>query len=160
MSDFFKDFSDVSKAEWEAKLIADLKGKDPSILKTSDLIEEFEFASHVHKDELKSSPEVPGSFPFTRGLNSPNNDWRNGGMIIINNEKEANKEALEALNLGADQLIFDEAKSEVNWDIVLKDIQLEFIEAHFRIKNIESFSFVQNIQNTSKGIVDIQIDFL
>src|SRR5690606_19674800 len=130
MSEFLKEFTPVSRAEWEAKIIADLKGGNPATLKTVDPIEEFEFLSYAHQEDLKTNPEVPGSFAFTRGMGSANNSWKNGAKVIVKDEKEANSNALEALNLGADSLIFEQDKSSVNWDIVLKDIQLEYIETH------------------------------
>ena len=39
MNDFFRPFKASTKAEWEVQLISDLKGKDPSILRTNDEIE-------------------------------------------------------------------------------------------------------------------------
>lgn len=160
MSDFFKEFNPASRAEWEAKLIADLKGKDPAVLKTVDNIEEIEFLSYAHQDDVKTSPEVPGSFPYTRGMNRANNDWKNGAKIIVKDEKEANKEALEALNLGADMLFFEQHKTLINWGAVLNKIQLEFIETHFAIQTIESFQQLYKIQHECKGEIDLQIDFL
>ena len=134
MSDFFKPFNAVNKAEWEAKLIADLKGKDPSVLRTNDAIEEIEFASYAHQEDITSTPETAGNFPFTRGMNTPSNEWKNGARIIVTDEKTANKEALEVLNLGADMLIFEQTKANTNWTTVLNDVQLEFIATHYKNK--------------------------
>jgi len=41
MSDFFNEFKAVSKNEWEAQIVAELKGKDVSLLITFDPIEEI-----------------------------------------------------------------------------------------------------------------------
>lgn len=160
MSDFFKEFSPISKKEWEAKIIADLKGKDPAVLKTVDDIEEIEFLCYSHQDDIKTTPETPGSFPFTRGMNRPSNDWKNGTIIVVKDEKEANTLALEALNLGADMLTFIQEKVILDWNIVLKDVQLEYIETHFSIITVESFQQVYKIQHESQGVIDISIDFL
>lgn len=160
MSEFLKEFTPVSREEWEAKIIADLKGGNPAELKTVDSIEEIEFLSYSHQEDLKTTPEIPGSFPFTRGMQLPDNSWKNGAKVIVKDEKEANSSALEALNLGADSLTFEEGKSSVNWEIVLKDIQLEYIETHFLIKSMESFEQLQKIQQTNSNSIDLYIDFL
>lgn len=160
MSDFFKEFNPASKAEWEAKLIADLKGSDPSVLKTMDSIEEIEFLSYSHQDDVKTSDEVPGSFPFTRGMNLPNNDWKTSAKIIVADEKEANANALEALNLGADMLFFEQQKTLIDWNIVLKEVQLQFIETHFAIHTNESFQQLYKIQKENQAEIDLHIDFL
>ena len=160
MSEFLKEFTPVSRTEWEAKIIADLKGGNPAALKTVDPIEEFEFFSYAHQEDIKTNPEVPGSFPYTRGVDSTNNSWKNGAKIFVNDEKEANTNALEALNLGADSLIFEQEKSSINWDIVLNDIQLEYIETHFQIKSMQSFEQLYKIQQTNPKAIDLHIDFL
>lgn len=160
MSEFLKEFTPVSRAEWEAKIIADLKGGNPAALKTVDPIEEFEFLSYAHQEDIKTNPEVPGSFPFTRGMDSTDNSWGNGAKIIVTDEKEANSNALEALNLGADSLTFEQDKSSVNWDIVLKDIQLEYIETHFHIKSMKSFEQLYKVQKSNPNSIDLYIDFL
>ena len=160
MSDFFKPFNAVNKAEWEAKLIADLKGKDPSVLRTNDAIEEIEFASYAHQEDITSTPETAGNFPFTRGMNTPSNEWKNGARIIVTDEKTANKEALEVLNLGADMLIFEQTKANTNWTTVLNDVQLEFIETQFSISTLDAFEQLHAIQNYNSYQMDVQFDFL
>lgn len=160
MNDFFKPFDAVSKAEWEAKLIADLKGKDPSILRTNDTIEEIEFASYAHKEDITSTPEIAGNFPFTRGMNTPSNEWKNGVRIVVTDEKTANKDALKALNLGADMLIFEQTKANTNWTVVLSEVQLEFIETQFSILTMDAFEQLYAIQSAKAFQMDVQFDFL
>ncbi len=160
MSDFFKPFNAVNKAEWEAKLIADLKGKDPSVLKTTDAIEEIEFTSYTHQEDITSSPETAGNFPFTRGMNTPSNEWKNGSRIVVTDEKTANKEALEVLNLGADMLIFEQTKANTNWTTVLNEVQLEFIETQFSISTLDAFEQLSAIQRANSFQMDVQFDFL
>jgi methylmalonyl-CoA mutase len=160
MSDFFKPFNAVSKAEWEAQLIADLKGKDPSVLKTKDAIEEIEFSSYAHQEDITSTPETAGNFPYTRGMNATNNEWKNSARISVNDDKTANNDALEALNLGADMLIFQQSNSSTNWNSVLKEIKLEFIETQFSIFSMDAFEQLYAIQSNSSFQMDIQFDFL
>ena len=160
MNDFFKPFKAVTKAEWEAKLIADLKGKDPSVLRTNDAIEEIEFSSYAHQENITSTPETAGNFPYTRGMNTPSNDWKNGARIVVADEKTANKEALEALNLGADMLIFEQSKAHTNWSVVLNDVQLEFIETQFSISTMDAFEQLHAIQSANAFQMDVQFDFL
>ena len=160
MNDFFRPFKASTKAEWEVQLISDLKGKDPSILRTNDEIEEIEFASYAHQEDITSTPETAGNFPYTRGMNAPNNEWKNGARVVVTDEKEANKNALEALNLGADMLIFEQAKANTNWLIVLDKIKLEYIETQFSISTLEAFEHLHAIQSANSYQMDIQFDFL
>ena len=87
MNDFFRPFKASTKAEWEVQLISDLKGKDPSILRTNDEIEEIEFASYAHQEDITSTPETAGNFPYTRGMNAPNNEWKNVARVVVTDEK-------------------------------------------------------------------------
>lgn len=160
MTDFFKPFNAATKAVWEAQLIADLKGNDPSVLRTNDVIEEIEFASYAHQEDITSTSETAGNFPYTRGMNTPSNAWKNGAKIVVTEEKDANKKALEALNLGADMLTFEQTKATTNWNLVLNDIQLQYIETQFLIFSNEAFEQLFAIQSAHSYQMGIQFDFL
>ena len=160
MSDFFNEFKTVSKAEWEAQIIADLKGKDPSLLTTKDEIEEIEFTSYMHQEDINTFDESPGDFPFTRGMNRPDNDWKNGAYLKVVEAKTTNKKALNLLNLGADLLIFEAESSSVDWKTVLDDIKLEYIQTQFILHDKKSFFETHSFLSTKEGDITYQLDFL
>lgn len=159
MSDFFNEFKKVSKSEWENKIISDLKGKDPSIISIDNKIEELKLSSYYHEEDI-SKNEVPGNYPFTRGMNSNRNVWQNGAFILISNEKEANKKALLALNSGADLLVFKTEKESIDWEIVLKEIQFEYINVQFVIESKREFDSVFEIMNGKSENVQYNIDIV
>lgn len=159
MSDFFNEFKKVSKSEWENKIISDLKGKDPSIISIDNKIEELKLSSYYHEEDI-SKNEVPGNYPFTRGMNSNRNVWQNGAFILISNEKEANKKALLALNSGADLLVFKTEKESIDWKIVLKEIQFEYINVQFVIESKREFDSVFEIMNGKSENVQYNIDIV
>ncbi len=160
MSDFFNEFKTVSKAEWEAQIIADLKGKDPSLLTTNDEIEEIEFTSYMHQEDINSFDESPGDFPFTRGMNRSDNDWKNGAYIKIEDAKTTNKKALTSLNLGADLLVFEAKNSSVDWKTVLDEVKLEYIQTQFILHNKKSFFEAHSVLSSKEGDIIYQLDFL
>ena len=159
MSDFFKAFKKVSKEDWKNKLITDLKGKDTSLLQIDDEIEELNLSTYYHSEDLNISDTTPGNFPFTRGMNAPNNKWSNGFLVEIENETKANKKALETLNAGADLLVFKSRKPNTNWNSVLSEIQLEHIASQFVINSKDEFEAVHSCVSNSSG-VQYNIDFL
>lgn len=160
MSNYFNEFHKVSKSDWEAKIVADLKGKDQNILKVNDAIEEIEMFGYKHSEDIKQHGEVPGSFPYSRGMNNADNNWDNGVLIEIVNEIDANKKALKALNSGADLLVFKSGKSNTNWRTVLDEIHLEHIRAQFIIPSLEALKELKKTANTERNEVSFNIDFI
>lgn len=158
MTDFFNEFEKVTKDEWASKIEADLKGKDPALLYVTDEIEDIYFSSYYHNEDAIKETELPGNFPNKRGMNKPNNNFNNGKLILIGNENSANKQALNALNIGADLLIFKAEKQDVNWIEVLKEIQFEFIQAQFVIQSKNEFDALFTILKEEANI-QYNIDF-
>jgi len=158
MNDFFSDFDKVPKDEWVAKIEADLKGKDPALLHVIDQIEDLEFSSYYHNEDAVKENELPGNFPYKRGMNATDNSFRNGKLILIKNEEEANKKALKALNSGADLLIFKSTLAVTDWKRILQNIQLEYINCQFVINSKNEFTYLQELLRNEKN-VQYNIDF-
>lgn len=75
-----------------------------------------------------------------------NRPWKCGISIHITNPKTDNSFLLHALENGADYVHFD-CPSYLNQDqlnILLKDVQIEFITSHWQVQNDESFQFIKN----------------
>lgn len=160
MSDFFSAFNKITKADWQAKLMDDLKGKNPSLLEINDVIEEINLSTYQHLEDALHTNSVPGNFPFLRGMNTPDNQWKNGCLVTIQNEKNANKKALEALNSGADLLVFKSVGKETNWTSVLENIKLEYVEVQFVVKSKAEFDRIQAIVPNNLNNIQYNLDFL
>lgn len=159
MNSFFKEFSPVGKDEWIAKIHADLKGKDPALLENHDEIEELDFSCVYHVSDQKKH-ETPGGFPFTRGLKTKLNDWKNTAFVQVSDEKEANAKILHFLMSGADALWIVAKKENIKWSIVLNEVQLEHINTQFSLTSKEDMLAIQEIAAHTPHTVQFNFDFL
>lgn len=160
MNNFFSEFPKSSIEEWEDKLRKELKDNDLSeAFSKSDDIEGLSFKSYVHDSEVSVSDEVPGVFPFKRSQKSENNNWLNSVLIEVENELEANKNALEVLMTGADALIFNLTKENINLDQLLNEIGLEYIQVHFIVHSLDQFKVLnQRFEQTTLDVF-YRVDF-
>src|SRR5438105_802405 len=62
-------------------------------------------------------------------------NWINAPKVSVINERKANAEALMHLNSGADGIFFDLQSVSVNFNELLKDIQLKFCSVFFKREN-------------------------
>ena len=145
MSNLFSAFDKVSKEEWKAQIIEDLKGKEHAILQFHDPIEEIDFDAYYHNSDIKSKDEKPGNYPYKRGLNTSNNDWSNVQLVEISDAKEANKVAITLLMSGANALIFDPKQEVTDWETVLSGIQTEHINIQFNVTTYDEYQQVMAI---------------
>lgn len=130
------EFQSSSLEEWIDQLKKDLRGEDFSVLLRNDKIEEIEYSTFQHAESGEIAEQSPGHFPFTRGLNTKNNEWSNGFVLTVNSEKESNAKALEILMKGCDLLVFDLSNlKEVNFDNLFQDIQFEYIKTQLLLAN-------------------------
>jgi len=144
MTKILNEFNKVSKQEWTDKIESDLKGKDPSALKHINILEDIEYSAYYHEED-KESNELPGNFPFTRGMNLSDNSFNNGAFISVESESKSNKNALDKLNSGADLLVFKSTKEDTKWNEVLKGIEFKYIQTQFVIQSIEEFNALQQV---------------
>lgn len=134
----FADFNPVSTEEWEAKINADLKGKDYERTLVWRTYEGFNVRPYYRQENLAGKEyleNLPGEFPFVRGNNKTNNDWFVRQNIFVSDFESANKKALSVLGKGATSLgfLFGDcaAVSEENLAVLLKGICLEAAEVNF-----------------------------
>ncbi len=133
----FADFKPVTTDEWEAKIIADLKGKDYERALVWKTFEGFGVRPYYRQENLAGKEyleSLPGEFPFVRGNNKTSNDWLIRQNIFVNNFEEANKKALTILGKGVTSLgfLFSDCCSVTpeNLATLLKDICLEAAEVN------------------------------
>lgn len=126
----FESFSKTTKDEWIAQAIKDLKGKDfeqTLASKTSSGIpiqpfftkedhQGLEFIE-AYRNLINPVSEIPGVGPRV---------WSNVHYVKVIDELEANKGILQALANGADGIRM-ELKGGENYHLLLRDVQLEYI---------------------------------
>lgn len=133
----FTEFPEIPTVQWEAKVIADLKGKDYEKNLVWRTHEGFSVRPFYRAENLKGLEYLqsfPGEFPFVRG-NSPENKWLIRQDILVSDLKEANRKALDVLNKGVDSLGFiltsGILNSQESMELLLKGICLESAEINF-----------------------------
>ncbi|KAF0236397.1 MAG: methylmalonyl-CoA, partial [Prolixibacteraceae bacterium] len=131
----FSDFAPVTTEEWEAKINADLKGKDYGRALVWKTYEGFNVRPYYRRENLESLnylDTLPGEFPFVRGNKKTGNDWLIRQNIFVSDFETANKKALEILGKGVTSIGFYfsncENISKESLGVLLKDICLEAAE--------------------------------
>jgi len=131
----FTGFAPVTTEEWEAKINADLKGKDYERALVWKTYEGFSVRPYYRQENLESLKyldTLPGEFPFVRGNKKTGNDWLIRQNIFVSDFETANKKALEILGKGVTSLGFYfnscENITKESLGVLLKDICLEAAE--------------------------------
>ncbi len=105
----FSEFPPVSTEKWEEVINKDLKGADYEKKLVWKTIEGFKVKPYYRAEDLEGLEYLdsnPGQKPFTRGKHADNNEWEVRQDIRIENLKEANRIALDAVERGATALGF------------------------------------------------------
>jgi methylmalonyl-CoA mutase len=133
MQSLFTDFSQASKEEWKQKAIKDLKDRPLESLNWK-LPEGFTLEPYfTHDTTTYNQPvaahaagKIPGGDP---------RQWDNLQLIKVEEEEEANRQALEALNGGATGLLFDlslRSESLPKLEILLKGVEIPYCTVAFK----------------------------
>ncbi len=136
----FKDFSKSSSADWKAQIEKDLKGKAFSqlISTTADGIEVQPF---YHKDNTETKPQ-----PTKKQAS-----WNIVQELFVADAKQANKEALDHLNRGANALLFY-LYDNTDLGQLLSEIELPYINCHFVVEgNAAAFAKSLNTLIANRG---------
>ncbi|MAO32868.1 MAG: hypothetical protein CL824_05110 [Crocinitomicaceae bacterium] len=112
--------------DWESKALKETKGDQSKLLK-SNLIEEIDFPVFLNKNNKKSHVK-------NRFFSDPK--WKNGAIIEVESEHDANKKCLDLLMNGVD-FIYIDSKKTVDWKNVFNDIQLEYINTQINSKSFD-----------------------
>jgi methylmalonyl-CoA mutase len=134
----FTEFEPVSTQEWEAKINADLKGKDYEralVWRTYEGINVRPYYREENLEGLDFLSPLPGEFPFVRGNRKTGNDWYIRQDIHVRDLSEANKKALTLLGKGVNSLGFhfdcNTSLTKADVALLLKGICLKAIETNF-----------------------------
>ncbi|MBK9328046.1 MAG: hypothetical protein IPM95_01775 [Sphingobacteriales bacterium] len=126
----FEQFPPVSAAEWKEKIIRDLKGDayDKLIWHSKEGIDVLPF--YTKEDNEKYQLQIP---PKSSG------GWQITERVIVDDIKEANREALHALNYGATSIIFnlkhtllDASETDCLTNGILKNIAPVYFEDYLK----------------------------
>jgi len=161
MDKLFSEFPTPSYADWVNQLVKDLKGKTQDLLQTDDPIEGFSFSAYQHQDS--EDTQLPYAFNIThiRNTHRKDNSWENMATIYVKDERTANKRALQLLNIGITSLRFELKKNELNWKLLLNDIQLKYIQITFKISKYHLyFSLLEEFPKDELENVFFELDWI
>ena len=105
----FEEFPPISTEQWEAVIAKDLKGADYNkklVWKTAEGFNVKPYYRAEDLDGIEWKNAMPGEFPYVRGNQKDGNNWLVCQDINVDDCKEANKKALEAVKRGADAVSF------------------------------------------------------
>ncbi|SRX55689.1 methylmalonyl-CoA mutase subunit beta [Aequorivita sp. CIP111184] len=124
MSKFlFEDFDEVSAKQWKQKIQYDLKGADYNETLIWKSPEGVHVKPFYHQDDFKQDFQpIPGQ-PAS---------WKIAQQIFIDDEKIANNIALDALNRGAEAIIFTAAE-DFDPRTVFKGFPFEMASIYFKL---------------------------
>ncbi len=120
----FSAFAPHAHQDWVAQVRTELNGKP------------IESLESFTPDGLKIHPMYSPDFPKQKISGQPTSAgaaWIVMEEIVVNTEAEANKEALDKLNRGANGLLFY-AYADVDLEVLLKDILMQHVTLHFVIE--------------------------
>ncbi len=161
----FNDFPPVSTEEWENVINQDLKGADYEkklIWKTADGFKVRPYYRSEDLDNLTFLDALPNEFPFVRGYEKNNNQWKIYQKIGEKNPQKANEIAKESVEKGANILLFS-AQEVVRFEhieILLHSLPLE--QCELRFKDIEdpiqlTQFLIKYIENHNYNKTNVQI---
>ncbi len=128
MSLDFNEFTADFPENWRARIEKELKGKP-----FENLVWKHPAGFEVNPNQSfhKDNEGVPGKFPYLRGVKTESNNWEICQFIAAVDQKTMNAQALEALNGGAEGLVFSLAKNP-DLRLLLKGIYLSYIGLRFQ----------------------------
>ncbi|MFC0605477.1 methylmalonyl-CoA mutase subunit beta [Winogradskyella pulchriflava] len=146
----FNAFESVSSKAWKQKIQVDLKGADYNdtlIWKTNEGIDVKPF---YHSDEFKTLPEVSASKAT---------EWNICQYIEVSDAKVANTIALDAINRGAEHILFHIKSETISIETLLQDMNLAKIPVDISYDFL-SDEFINNVLSTTSSITDNTNDTL
>jgi methylmalonyl-CoA mutase len=152
-------FGSVSFEQWIDRLKKDLKSDDLHELNKFDEIENFGYTSYSHEKSVETN--ITNTEFTSSDSRTHTNNWKNVVFIEVNDEKEANSKALEVLMKGADALHFSIHKNNINWEMLLDKIGLEYIFTEFTLHSADQFGELHaQIGSTYQRNIAINFDLV
>lgn len=136
----FNEFEDVSSKAWKQKIQADLKGADYNdtlIWKTKEGIDVKPF---YHADEFETTP---------KRSDSKTNDWKICQSIDVTDAQASNQKALDAINRGAESILFNIKSKTISIEDLFQNIDLNKTPIDLKCDFL-SENFINTVVNTVK----------
>ena len=132
----FSEFPPVPTEKWEEAIIKDLKGADYDKKLVWHTIEGFNVKPYYRAEDLEGLEYLdsnPGQIPFTRGKHTADNVWDVRQDIHVQDPKEANRIALDAVERGATSLglCTKQIASVDDMAVLLKGIYINAVKVNF-----------------------------
>ena len=132
----FSEFPPVSTEKWEEVINKDLKGADYEKKLVWRTLEGFKVKPYYRAEDLEGLEYLdsnPGEKPYTRGKQTNGNVWEVRQDIRIQDLKEANRVALDAVERGATSLglCAKNVKSVDDMATLLKGIYINAVSINF-----------------------------
>lgn len=132
-SSFWEGFAAQSLSDWEQTATKELKGAPLDKLRhrTHDGLEIAPFYTAAERP-VGVAQYLPAEYPYRRGLRTVNNMWTATAHIAFTEPKAGNRQALHALNHGADALWFEgKLNSEADFLVLVDGIAPQYIALGF-----------------------------
>lgn len=161
----FDQFPPVSKEEWIAKVVADLKGADfqkKLVWRTTEgfNVEPMYVAEDIKN--LKLTESLPGEYPYVRGTRNDNN-WAISQDIDASNVKNANEKAKELLTKGLNSVAFKIEDENADVKQLLDGIEIKEVSINIKCcpgkaviiaKSLVDYLKQNNALDTFKGTIN------
>ncbi|WP_370000223.1 methylmalonyl-CoA mutase subunit beta [Winogradskyella sp.] len=144
----FDEFDGVSSKAWKQKIQVDLKGADYNDTLIWNSNEGIDVKPFYHSDEFDELPEVSGSKATI---------WKICQTIEVQNENEANISARNAIERGAESILFIINSENISVTDLLSNIDLITIDVHLKC-NFLSEEFVSKINDITLSAVEAPND--
>ena len=133
----FNDFEGISSKAWKQKIQFDLKGADYNTTLIWKNNEGVDVKPFYHADEFDALPGVS---------NTTATEWKIGQSIIVSNAKHANSKAIDAIERGAESILFHMTSKSISVEDLFQNIDVSVIPIEISCDFI-SDKFVSNVQN-------------
>ncbi|RKR15188.1 heterodimeric methylmalonyl-CoA mutase small subunit [Maribacter vaceletii] len=132
----FKEFSETSSKEWTSIIEGNLKGASFEETLVWKSAEGIQVAPFYHKDLIGAETRTP----------LQTETWKIGQLISVIDAVSANKQAINFLNSGAENLSFYITSEEINISILLYEIDLDKTSIYFNLPFLSS-NYIKDIIN-------------
>ncbi|NSW44379.1 MAG: methylmalonyl-CoA mutase small subunit [Bacteroidales bacterium] len=155
----FSEFPPITTQQWEEIIIKELKGADYEKKLIWKSNEGITVKPYYRKEDIESIPWIKHddkNLPLYRSHKTQNNNWIIFEEVYVGNIQNANKQAIEALNKGAEGIEFI-IQEKIHYDLVhLFQKQSEFSELVNGI-NLETTP-IRFVSGCSTGVILSMLD--
>lgn len=151
MNKLFKEFEACSAKQWKQKIQVDLKGADYNDTLIWNSPEGIDVKPFYHADDYKK-PEI---HPVTQ-----TNSWSICQSIDVNHSNIANSEAINAINKGAESILFNVNSGDILLQDLFKGIDLNAIAIYFKFSFFDETLVQQLINIPLKSKIHFNLDII